>query len=146
MLILALAHTLACNGATSLDSGGTAPDPATVPLAGACDLAEDFGGFQVVSAESGSAVEGDVSDGVVPQSVLEEVQRSGDCYVLRRNNPYCEPACEAGETCDFDGQCLPYPTKQDLGTVTMTGLTQAVSMEPVFPGHLLRHHSAHSPL
>ncbi len=135
MLTLALGPMLACTPDTSTDSGLLDLDPATVPLAGACDLAEDFGGFQVVSAETGSAVEGDVSDGVVPQSVLEEVQRTDDCFVLRRNNPYCEPSCAAGETCDFNGECLPYPTKQDLGTVSLAGLTQAVSMEPVFPGN-----------
>ena len=36
---------------------------------------------------------------------------------------------KAGETCDFDGSCLPYPENQDLGTVTIEGLRSAVVME-----------------
>lgn len=137
MLTLALLSLIACTDdtTTGADSGLLLLDPATVPLAGACPLDSDFGGFHVLSAESGSAVDGDVSDGVVPQSVLEEVQRVDDCFVLRRNNPHCEPACAAGETCDFEGECLPYPAKQDLGTVTVAGLVIDVVMEPVFPGN-----------
>ncbi len=133
LLLLALACTDDDTGTT--DSALAGLDPETVALGGACPLASDFGGFRVVSQDDGSAVEGDVSDGVVPQLVLEEIAVSGDCHVLRRNNPYCEPSCAAGEVCDFDGTCLPYPSKQDLGTVTVAGLLQPVALEPVFPGN-----------
>jgi hypothetical protein len=67
--------------------------------------------------------------------VLEELTAEGDCRLLRRNNPYCDPTCEAGFTCDFDGNCMPYPVNQDLGIVTVLGLVQPVVMEPVFPGN-----------
>lgn len=110
-------------------------DPATVPLAGACDLAADHGGFVVQSAGDNTGVEGKVADGVVPISVLEQIGAAGECRLLRRNNPYCEPACDRGHTCDFDGTCLPYPANQDLGVVTISGLGQDVAMDPVFPGN-----------
>lgn len=110
-------------------------DPATVPLGGPCDLAKDYGGFEILSADDAWGVQGAVSDGVVPQLVLEEIMSDGDCTLKRRNNPFCDPPCDAGETCDFDGECLPYPQFQDLGTVTVDGLVQPVSMEPVFPGN-----------
>ena len=111
------------------------PDVATVELAGQCDVAADWGGFTVVSHPEDVGVQGNVADGVVPVAVLEEVATEGDCRMLRRNNPFCDPACEAGFTCDFDGTCIPYPKNQDLGIVTVTGLANDVSMEPVFPGN-----------
>jgi hypothetical protein len=110
-------------------------DPATVPLAGECSMAQDLGGFTVQAIETYSTVAGSVSDGVVPMTVLEEVASEGGCRALQRNNPFCDPPCGSDETCDFDGACLPYPETQDLGTVTISGLTEPVSMEPVPPGY-----------
>jgi hypothetical protein len=107
---------------------------ATVPLAGGC-AADDHGGFVVLSAGADSGVSGSVADGVVPAHVLEEVAAEGDCRMMRRNNPFCDPACEPGQTCDFDGVCVPFPTNQDLGTVQLDGLVAPVEMEPVFPGY-----------
>lgn len=111
------------------------PDPATVALDGPCALADDHGGFVVQAGGDGSGVQGAVADGVVPISVLEEIGAEGGCKLLRRNNPACDPACESGYTCDFDGSCVPYPRNQDLGTVTIRGLVADVSMEAVFPGN-----------
>jgi len=96
---------------------------------------QDFGGFDLQSSSEVSGVEGRVTDGVVPISVLEERMAEGDCRLMRRNNPFCDPACDPGQTCDFDGTCLPYPSNQDLGTVTLLGIGEAVVMEPVFPGN-----------
>ncbi len=118
------------------DSGPPeSPDPATVPLSGTCEMEDDLGGFLVKSVVDETTVEGTVADGVIPASVLEEIGAEGDCRVLRRNNPYCSPTCDPGEVCDFDGTCLPYPANQDLGTVTLTGMVQPVTMEPLFPGN-----------
>lgn len=134
---------LACPGPSSVDSdppGDSAPppanlDPATVALRGACALAYDFGGFEVAATDEKTEVAGAVANGVVPERVLEQTAAAGDCVVLRRNNPYCEPACDPGYTCDFDGTCLPYPSNMELGTVSVGGLVQAVSMTATFPGN-----------
>jgi hypothetical protein len=112
-----------------------APDAASVALAGACAMEVDLGGFSISGTEGRTGIDGAVADGVVPVSVLEQIAVAGDCVLLRRNSPFCDPACEPGETCDFDGSCLPYPAAQDLGTVTVDGLVAPVSMEPVFPGN-----------
>ena len=80
-------------------------------------------------------MDGTVADGVVPTSVLEELASDGDCAVLRRNNPFCDPGCDPGYTCNFDGECVAYPVNQDLGTVSILGMVQPVVMEPVFPGN-----------
>src|SRR5262245_19407818 len=97
---------------TGDDTSPETLDLATVPLTGACSLADDYGGFVVSVGTDASNVDGRVADGVVPFTVLEELVREGDCAVLRRNNPYCDPGCDPGYTCDFDGTCVPYPVNQ----------------------------------
>lgn len=110
-------------------------DPATVAMDGVCDLAEDYGGFVVEAYEEYSIVSGSIADGVVPITVLELIGSDGDCEVKRRNNPFCDPSCESGDTCDFDGNCITYPSNQDLGVVTVLGLPENVEMEAVVPGN-----------
>mgnify|MGYP006971716379 CR=1 FL=1 len=142
-LIFALLFT-AC-GQDEPPQDSAAPDPAEAPLAGECPMAQDLGGFLVSSEEGRSGVDGAVADGVVPISVLEQIASEGDCRLMRRNNPYCDPACEPGFTCDFEGACLPYPSNQDLGAVTITGLAAPVELEPVFPGNTYYDTSLPSP-
>src|SRR4051794_2834647 len=55
------------------DDTDTPPDPATVVLGGACEMAEDDGGFTVSAGVDEAEVDGSVADGVVPVSVLEEL-------------------------------------------------------------------------
>ena len=138
-MLISLLLTLACNKGTDTDSlpvdtnTEEAPDPATVVLAGACPLDQAWGGFSVQASTNANSngVGGKVSDSIWPWSELEEIASEGDCKLLRRNLPFCSPSCDVGTTCDFDGQCVPEPSNQDLGTVTVKGLVQAVSMEPV---------------
>ena len=126
---------LACTGGKD-DSAAPVPlDPATVPIAGSCPMETDQGGITFAAEADGSSIDGAVADGVVPTAVLEELITDGDCRVLRRGNPYCDPGCDPGTTCDFDGTCVAYPANQDLGTVSVTGLVQPVSMDAVFPGN-----------
>lgn len=120
------------------DSATTQPDttdPATVPLAGACEDINHWGNFTIDSNEDYAYVSGSVANGVVPMTILTRMTTVGDCTIWRRENPYCNPTCESGYTCDLSGSCIPYPESQDLGLVTATGLVQAVSMSPVTPGY-----------
>lgn len=136
-LLITLLSLCGCPGEPN-DSGpaaGPEGDPATIPLAGRCAMANDYGGFAVDALSDYSTVAGAVSDGVVPMTVLEEVAVEGDCRALRRNNPFCDPPCASDETCDFDGSCVAYPLTQDLGTVAIAGLVGPVSMDPVSPGY-----------
>ncbi len=112
-----------------------APDPATVPLAGVCSDDTHWGAFIVDSNEDYAYVAGSLSNGVVPAAVLTATLVSGDCTIWLRGNPFCDPTCGPGETCDFDGTCVPYPETRDLGTVTMSGLLNPVSMDPFSPGY-----------
>lgn len=111
------------------------PDPATVPLDGECADDVHWGAFLVDSTEEYAYVTGSLSNGIVPVAVLTRVLDSGDCTIWRRENPFCDPTCSPGYTCDLTGECVPYPSTQDMGTVTLTGLSQPVTMEPVTPGY-----------
>jgi hypothetical protein len=123
------------SGAPAGDTGWAAVgDPATVALGGACPLDQRWGGFGVDLGPRYSAVSGAVADGVVPITVLREGPREGDCVLLERENPRCDPPCGPSEACDFDGSCLPYPLNQDLGLVTLRGLAVPVRMAPTPPG------------
>ena len=116
------------------DDDSSLPDPEDVVLDGECELAERFGRFAVEALPGYTAVQGQVSDGVVPVTVLEEVLDEGGCRLMRRNLLVCEPGCEPGFTCDQNEECIPYPVGQDAGTVGVVGLVDDVSMEPVEPG------------
>ena len=114
-------------GQDGLDDSASEPLP---PLVYApCDVSERVGGFRVTLADAYTGVDGYVLDGVVPSTVPEEVQREGDCRLLRAVSLYCEPPCVPGETCGFDGACIGYPERRSVGLVTLTGLLDELVME-----------------
>lgn len=116
------------------DSGSTNPsDPETSEYA-PCAAADRVGGFLVILADGYTAVEGRVASGVVPANVREATSTSGSCRVLEGRRLSCTPACGAGETCDTDGTCIPYPTAGSVGVVTVQGLSAALSMSPTSIG------------
>ena len=117
-------------------SGDSGPDPDTVALDGVCADDVHYGNFTVESTPSYAYINGAVTNGVVPATILTALTTVGDCTLWRRENPYCDPSCDPGYTCDFDGSCVEYPEGQDLGTVTVDGLLSPVSMDPVDPGAL----------
>lgn len=121
------------SGDVSGDSEGSSSTGGEVELAGGCALADHVGGFVAGFEPTYSAFSGAVADGVVPVSVLEQVAEDGSCTLWRRNNPFCDPGCAAGEACDFDGSCVPYPVNRDVGVLTVTGLLAPVMLEPVPP-------------
>jgi hypothetical protein len=109
-------------------------DAATVELAGECPMATHVGAFSVSDYEVYTIVDGAVSDSIVPVTVLTLMAEDGDCKLLKKENPFCDGGCEPDETCNLDGECVPYPVALDLGTVTVAGLIEDVIMEPVQPG------------
>jgi hypothetical protein len=96
-----------------------------------CPSAERIGGFIVGHEEFYAQVSGEVAAGVIPLTVLQEVETLGDCRLMRKENPFCETPCQAGELCDHDGTCVEYPANKSVGTVTVSGLKDGdVVMEP----------------
>jgi hypothetical protein len=136
LLVLACITGSGDDSAAAGDGGGGADDggvPSDVELRGECALSERVGGFTVESNDSYALVEGVVRDGVVPADVLDEVSGEGDCTMWRRTNPFCDPSCASGETCNEDGECIEYPLGVDLGVVTVDGLLGTVEMTAVEP-------------
>jgi len=131
----------ACGGKddTSDDSAG-ATSPGTFgadegSVDGECPEAIRAGRFVVDQTDSYAFVDGELTDAVIPTNVRTEVFAEGDCRILRRENPFCDPPCGGDETCDLSGTCVPYPSAVNVGTVSIRGLSSAVSMEPVEPGN-----------
>lgn len=121
-------------GDTADTEDTSAPDPEGVTLDGTCAPADAWGRFQVDASEDYAYAVGVVSSGVVPASVQTNVLTTGECTIWRRENPFCDPGCDPGYVCDFDGACIPYPAEQDVGIVTIDGLLQDVAMEAQGPG------------
>ncbi len=113
------------------DTSDTGDPPTDPEPRGPCSLETRLGAIVVESGAQFSFVQAEVADGVIPATILEPIGEAGDCRLLRRNNPFCNPPCQPGFTCDFDGQCIDFPEPQDIGTVTVNGLLAEVSMEPV---------------
>lgn len=120
---------------TSPDSGDTDVTAENVPLDGYCADDVHYGNFLVDATARYAYVTGSVADGVVPITVLTGLETAGDCTLWRKENLFCDPSCDPGYTCNFDGECVPYPSGQALGTVTVDGLLEPVSMEPTVPGN-----------
>ncbi|MFT7622719.1 MAG: hypothetical protein ACI9WU_001894 [Myxococcota bacterium] len=109
------------------------PDVDTPPTgpAGPCALNARIGGITVEAGEQFSFVTAEIANGVNPATVLEEVVVEGDCKLLKRNNLFCNPPCAPGQTCGLDETCIEFPVPQDVGTVTVSGLSTTVVMESV---------------
>ncbi len=125
--------TAACgsgDGSSDVDAG-----EGPIEIRGGCEAASRVGGFRVEVTERFSSVSGTVLNGVLPITIREEVTSEGDCKITRRLNPLCDPGCGATEVCELNGTCIEEPRSQDIGTVTITGLEEAVSMEPAAPGN-----------
>lgn len=107
----------------------TGEDAASKP-AEACTLNSRVGFFEVANWQGYATVAGEVSEGVIPLTVLQPLEQEGGCWLMRRENPFCDPPCGAGQLCDHSSQCIPYPEKKDVGTVTISGLKESVEMTP----------------
>ena len=128
-VLLAAALVCAC--------GEGEPDPGETPdagswtgadLKGPCPLDRRVGGF-LVEVGTANYVDGEVKDAVSPNTVLDEVKREGDCVLLKKEPPFCNPACDlTTEVCGLDLVCRPAPRNQDLGEVSVSGLSHAVAM------------------
>lgn len=112
-----------------------AGDPAAVPLRGACPSERRLGGFLIEEQPRFAVVTGDVSNGTTPLTVFTVERTEGDCALVRRPNPFCNPACDTTETCSLEEVCVPAPRQQDVGPVAVEGLASCVAMAPRPPGN-----------
>ena len=135
---LLLVALVACGGDDDDDdddSAADAGDPTTVELRGECAADQRLGAFTVEAGPDLSSVAGKVENKPQPASIREEIAAEGGCRLLRRENPFCDPACQGTEVCDQDSTCVPQPEPRDVGVVTVDGLLVEVEMTPVPPGY-----------
>ncbi|MEE9383565.1 MAG: hypothetical protein V3V08_09150 [Nannocystaceae bacterium] len=109
---------------------GTFPDT----LRGACPLDRRNGSFDITVLKDYSSLGGNVASGVVPGNIPSVVMEKEGCRLLHKSNPFCDPPCQGQQTCDLNGECIPYPENQDAGTVKIAGLQAQVTMSPIEPG------------
>lgn len=103
------------DGGPGLDAGS---DDFHVDRVGVVNLMEG-GSFLGVFAS--------ITDGP-ERPVPSVIARDGDCAVYRRPAPsLCEGGCDG--VCE-DGTCRPWPAPRSAGTITVTGLRQALAFEP----------------
>jgi hypothetical protein len=142
---------LACGGdgggAGSVDGGGSTdgeallcpPEQAAVPsevdLAGPCSDDSRLGAFEVTDTGTYSKIFGEVRNAILPAQVPEIESVDGDCRLIRRPNPFCDPPCGGDQTCSGEGECIPYPASLDLGRVQLRGLASCYNLEPRSPGN-----------
>ena len=121
---------------TATDSNtGTGGNPRPNPLRGPCPAKSEFGAFTLSFSEKTADIEGRVRNGFVG-SVSDEVTESGNCRLIRKRVAFCDPACDPGDLCDDTGTCVPYPTNQNVGTITLTGGALDIEMAPLEPSNL----------
>ena len=85
------------------------------------------------STDGFTSVLGRVYDAPMPGQLAWDVAADAQgCELLIPVVPFCEPSCGTSAVCTRDEGCVPYPKAQDLGTVTITGLSaSALEMKPV---------------
>jgi hypothetical protein len=95
-----------------------------------CALDERVGSFTIDLGDGFTAVKGAVKNSVVPSEVPELVGEEGVCRLYRTPNLFCDPPCSAGTTCGDAMACIPAPSNQSVGTVTVSGLAIPLEMMP----------------
>lgn len=130
--LVVLTLLFACTPVLENDAETGLVDPAA-SVYSQCEAAEHVGNVSVILDDEYTSIQGMLTSGVIPFSVLEVTLTEGDCVFLHPKELFCDPACEGGETCDESGDCIPYPTNIDIGTLTIHGLSAAVVMDPIVP-------------
>ena len=113
------------------DSDTDSDSDSDIEIPSSCDYDKRVGAFLIFLAEDYTSFNGSVLDGVLPASIPEEIRTEGMCALLGPKKLFCDPACtDLGETCSESGTCIDAPLKHTVGTVTVDGMSQPLSIEP----------------
>lgn len=118
---------------SSGDDDGVAParDAGTPPVQALvytpCTDNTRVGAIVVDVRDQFTTVQGSYEDGVRPTAIPDVVQTVGTCELLQPPTLFCDPPCAGGMTCGAEG-CVPLPAAQDVGVVTIEGLSAPVEM------------------
>ncbi|MFT7582981.1 MAG: hypothetical protein ACI9MR_004667 [Myxococcota bacterium] len=125
-------------GTVAVADTAAVPDTAAITDTTAADPPHAWFGLsgEILLLETYSAGAGEVVNSGVGASIADgpdplqhtRVGAVGDCELWIYQPTMCSPACALSETCDADSACVPFPTPQSAGVITVTGLKQAVTM------------------
>ncbi len=121
---------VACSSGDDGDDMTTPRDGGAATVGGYATCADDARVGQIVLELRAqfTSVQGAVTNGVRPIDVPVIDVEDGNCVLVSPPSLFCDPACAGGMTCGPDNTCVPLPENQDLGTVTIDGLTAPVQM------------------
>jgi hypothetical protein len=132
--VAALAVSSGCGGGGAGPGGtggsGGSGSPGTL-IYEPCTPETHVGGFNVSLVEAMNTTPafailgGRVQDGVNPLTYLEAKATEGDCRLMDR--PRCPSGCTAPQYCGVGAQCVAESRAQSVGSVSVTGLSVAVS-------------------
>jgi hypothetical protein len=133
---LAVVIATGCGG-----GGGGGEDPDARPDADPnlpCTEDELIGMFRAIpeptaASRYGGQLHGEVTDRPYPVT-LATMAEIGGCRYVAPSPALCEPACTGMAICDATATCVEFPAVTPAGTVTLTGSTPAIELEPV-PGY-----------
>ncbi len=118
-------------GSASGGSGGSESGAYPSTTAAVCPSEERIGSFVASLAEDYTNVRGAVSSGVAPSGIPEILAEAESCTLFGPRELFCSTPCEnLVEVCAGDDVCVPAPEKQSAGTVTVTGLAEALTIDP----------------
>jgi hypothetical protein len=119
------------SGGSGGGSGGSSGDAATGTLTyNPCPAATRAGGFSIALAPDFTDVQGRVRSGVDPRDVWMQDMAEGECRIMRPRQLVCDPPCPGATTCSEARTCVAQPTTKSVGTVTVEGLSGALTMMP----------------
>jgi len=144
--VLALLAWAGCDadGGPSKDAGVDGDGDGDIVDAGADDDISDGGDgllFEIELVESTGAGGGAstsawawVANPEVGDGAWIPTLSAGDCVYNTPEEPgFCDPACDSGQVCRADDTCGPPITRVSSGTITVTGLTVGLTLNPVDP-------------
>jgi hypothetical protein len=144
LLLLAAVAELGCGGGSTGKPNGSGGNGAGTGTGGAggvaageinrsCAEAMRVGGFELIMVSPTPTVTGyaqltgSVQDKVTPSKVWTAATSEGDCRLML--GPSCSTSCTLPTVCD-GSTCVPGPTTETVGMVTVTGLKGALSATP----------------
>ena len=116
------------SGGSSGSSAGTSGTAGNAEPSGEmCPNDERAGSLSLrLSGDDRTLVDGSIADGVIPAGVYRELASEGACQLL--GPPFCATTCASGTSCAGEDSCVPMPTNQSAGAVTITGLLTPVEV------------------
>ena len=111
-------------GGSGEDGGGAGEDGGGEA---ACTFQSAVADFDVSSSPEFGNAGGSIADVPFP-SFVEEKMRVGECAFY--GAAFCEETCGGDTICTAGGECSPFPTNLDAGTVHIAGTDPELDLEP----------------